>query len=54
MASNAESTGLKVNVRKTKVVGINANNQQPIQIYNGDLKLEFYLPWIQDNSKLDV
>ena len=37
MASAAKSIGLKVNAKKTKLLRVNANNQQPIQIYGEDI-----------------
>ena len=37
MTSAAKSIGLKVNTKKTKVLRVNANNKQPIQIYDMDV-----------------
>ena len=37
MTSAAKSIGLKVNIKKTKVLRVNANNKQPIQIYDKDV-----------------
>ena len=34
----AKSIGLKVNANKTKILRVNANNQQPIQIYQEDIE----------------
>ena len=38
MAAAAKSIGLKVNANKTKILRVNANNQQPIQIYQEDIE----------------
>ena len=37
MTYSARSIGLKVNTKKIKVPRVNANNQQPIQIYDRDI-----------------
>ena len=52
MTSAAKSIGLKVNIKKTKVLRVNANNQHPIQI--NDMDVDDVQEFVYLGSKMTV